>query len=54
MKKLHELHCRDGAGTVDIKNVNKALPLWRDRPILEDMSGTESLNNLINKCINNN
>ena len=30
MKKLYELHCKDGAGTVDIKNVNKTVPLYRD------------------------
>ena len=30
MKKLLELHCKDGAGTVDIKNVNKKPPLKRD------------------------
>ena len=33
MKKLHELHCKDGAGTVDIKHVYKTLPLQRGRPI---------------------
>ena len=27
MKKLPELYCKDGAGTFDIKNVNKTLPL---------------------------
>ena len=26
MKKLHELHCKNGAGSVDIKYVNKTLP----------------------------
>ena len=33
MKKLHELHYKDGAGTVDIKNVNKTLPSYRVRTI---------------------
>ena len=33
MRKLHELHCKDGAGTVDIKNVNKTLPSYHVRTV---------------------
>ena len=28
MKKLHELHCKDGAGTVDTKNITLAWPTY--------------------------
>ena len=37
MRKLHELHYKDGAGTVDIKNVNKTLPSYRV-PTLSSLS----------------
>ena len=33
MEKLHELHYKDGAGTVNIKNVKKTLPSYRVRTI---------------------
>ena len=33
MKKLHELHYKDGADTVDNKNENKTLPSYRVRTL---------------------